>query len=221
MWRNIGAGFVVTACILTGCNKDSDNSAVPPPDPVLPQVMKPRPTAEQLNARVKLDLKYDPISLMVPPTWDLKSLDNGLVVLEGDTPTTRVSISIPPSRPILGEPNVPAAIKVKQLEAEAKADAARYPDLIKGDVVRDIPGARIIEHLTVSGPPPATNPADDSTRTLKWIFTVCVPTSNGFTAYELRFTGLTLKTYKADQDFLRTIMNSITLTAPTADALPR
>jgi hypothetical protein len=173
---------------------------------------------------MKLDLKYDPITMMVPPSWELKPLNDagGMVILEGDTPTDTVSISIPTANRIINAPNVPAEVQVKQLEAAAKADAAKYPDLIKGDVVRDIPGGRVIEDLSVVGPLPTTQSAtDDATRTMQWIFTVCVPADNGFTTYELRFHGLTLKNYKADQAFLRSIMNSITLTAPTTDALPK
>ena len=225
MWRTICAACALTACVLTGCNKDSDSSTAPPPNPTLPEAVKPHPTADQLKDRVKLDLKYDPISLMVPPTWELKPLEDGVVVLEGDTPTTTIGISIPPARAIISDRNVPAAIKVRQLEAEAKADAAMYPDLIKGGVARDIPGARVIEQLTLDGPmhttQPTTNPAADATQTMQWIFTVCVPSQSGFTAYELRFTGLTLKVYKADQEFLRTIMNSMALNAPAADVLPK
>ncbi len=228
MWRAICAGFVVTACVLNGCNKDSDNSTAPPPPtaPALPDTVKPRPTADQLNDRVKLDLKYDPISLTVPRSWELKSLDEGtVVVLEGDTPTDSVGITIAHARTISDTKMVPATMVIQQLETAAKADAAKYPDLIKGDVVRVITGGRVIEHLTLDHPTATTQsttePAADATQTMQWIFTVCVPAPGGFTAYDLRFSGITLKNYKADQDFLRGIMNTLTLTAPTTDALPK
>jgi hypothetical protein len=227
MWRSILTGLVMSACVLTGCDKDSDKSTAPAANPALPDAVKPRTSADKLKERVKLDLKFDPITIMVPPSWELKPLNDagGMVILEGDTPTDTVGISIPPGHAMVNEPNVPAAVQVKQLESAARADAAKYPDLIKGEVVHDIPGARVIEQLTLNGPKPATqattDPSTDATQTLQWIFTVCVPSTNGFTAYELRFTGLTLKAYKADQDFLRTIMNSMTLTAPTTDQLPK
>jgi hypothetical protein len=228
MWRAICAGFVVTACVLTGCNKDSDNSTAPPvPNaPALPDTVKPHSSAAELNNRYSLDLKYDPITLTVPRSWELKSMDEGMVVvLEGDTPTDTVSITIAHARPISDTKMVPASMEVQQLEAAAKAAAAKHPDLIKGDVVRVIPGGRVIEQLTLDHPTATTQsttePASDATQTMQWIFTVCVPAPNGFTAYDLRFNGITLKNYKADQDFLRGIMNTLTLTAPTADPLPK
>ncbi len=221
MWRTIFVFLLVSTCILNGCNKDPDSTAssTPPPDPVLPDAVKPRPTTQELTERTKLDLKYDPISLMVPPSWELKSLNEGtVVVLEGCTPTDTVGISIPGSHSI-------SAAQEKDLESLAKKDQALHPELMKSDVVRNIPGALIIEELSLDAPVPSTqnvvgtSPQPELVQTMQWVFTVCVPLGKGFTAYELRFTGLTQKVFAADQDFMRGIINSVALTPPSTDPL--
>jgi hypothetical protein len=227
MWRkNLCAAFIVTVSLLVGCNKQSDDTAAPVPDkPALPDGIKPRPTTQELQERVKLDLKYDPLSIMVPGSWEIKSIgDASMIIIEGYTPHDVVSISLPVVRVITDERNVPASVKIKRLEADALAGAAKHPDIIKGNLVRDIPGAHVIEQISVDPPVTAATQAAAGTgpeveQTMTWVVTVCVPSNPDYKAYELRFQGLTLKTYQQDGDFLRSIIDSISYDAPPPDSL--
>jgi hypothetical protein len=227
MWRTICAGLVIAGSLLVGCNKESEDiPATAPAQPVLPDAVAPHPTTEALlnGPWTPTSLQYDPFMLTLPQGWELKTLSEGAnVVLEGPTPTDTVGIRLAVQYPL-------DAIREKRLEADATADAALRPDLVKGDVVRDIPGARVIEQLTVDLPVQvpttqsisdthaATRPAMETIQTLHWIFTVCVPADKGYIAYELRFMGLTLSEYKQDQDFLRRIMNSLAYVPHAAEA---
>lgn len=221
MWRTFCAGLIVATGLVAGCDKNSDTSSntSPPSTPAAPDTASSH--AAQLTERIKLVLRYDPLSLMVPPSWQLKTLNDGaVVVIEGDTPTDTVAISLPAARTITSDSHIAASIKLKAMEDEARANAAKYPDLIKGDVVRDIPGAHIIENLTVDAPVAATQAANaEPIQSAHWIITVCVPSGRDYMAYELRFMGLTVKTYKADRDFLRSIVDSLSYTPPPPDML--
>jgi hypothetical protein len=233
MWRNTCAALIVTAVLLTGCNKESDDTATPavPDKPALPEGVKPRPTTQELQGRIKLDLKYDPLTMMVPSSWELKSMGDGsMIVVEGYTPHDMVGISLPVVRVISNERLVPASVKISRLEAEARAEAAKHPELVKGDVVRDITGAHVVEQITVDPPVPATTQetgaptgtgagTGETVQTMQWIITVCVPSGADFKAYELRFQGLTVKTYVEDHDFLRSIIDSISYNPPAPDSL--
>jgi hypothetical protein len=228
MRRNICAAFIVTACLLSGCGKDSDDSTTPtvPDKATLPDGVKPRPTTQELQDRVKLDLKYDPISIMVPSSWELKSMGDGsMIVLEGYTPHDKVSIRLPVVQIITNDRLVPASVKIKSLETQARADAAKHPDLVKGDVVRDIPGAHVIEDITLDAPVVASTQeiaagtATETVQPMHWVITVCVPSGADYKAYELRFQILNVKMYQQDGDFLRSIINSITYNPPPPDSL--
>jgi len=90
--------------------------------------------------------------------------------------------------------------------------------------VREITGGKVIERLIVD-PIIATTQAAATTepiQTLQWTFTLCVPNADGktFNAYDLRFLGMTLKQYTADQAFLRPIIDSLTYT-PSTSILPK
>jgi hypothetical protein len=56
---------------------------------------------------------------------------------------------------------------------------------------------------------------------MQWTFSVCIPATDGksFNVYDLRFLGMTLSQYKADQAFLRSILDSLTYTP--SDLFPK
>ena len=212
MWSRISAVAVLSVCLVAGCDKD--NSAAGPASPT-PDTGNVHPTTQQLltGPRSAKDLKFDPITLQIPLGWDVISYDQGsLVTLEGQTPTDVVKISIPLSRSITID-------QEKSLEQHAKQDYDLHPDLLDKAGIRDITGGKVIEHLVVDPIQPASQvptavATTEPIQTLQWMFTLCVPTADGkgFTAYDLRFMGMTLKQYKADQIFLRSVIDSLTYT---------
>jgi hypothetical protein len=218
-WR-ISAVAVLSACLVVGCNKGDDTTAGPvTPTPDTGVV---HPTTQQLltGPRSAKDLRYAPVTLQLPLGWDVVSYNQGsLVTLEGQTPTDVVKISIPVYRSITVDQEM-------SLESHAKRDFDLHPDLLPKVGVRDITGGKVIEHLIVDPAPPTTQiattgPTTEPIQTMQWMFTVCVPTADGkgYSAYDLRFLGMTLKQYKADQAFLRSIIDSLTY-APSKEPLP-
>ena len=80
---------------------------------------------------------------------------------------------------------------------------------------------KLLLETTVDAPVPAEtqDAASGPVQTMHWIVTVCVPSDPDMKAYELRFQGLTVKTYQQDGDFLHSIINSISYTPPPPDSL--
>jgi hypothetical protein len=202
----------LTVCIfllLAGCDKDSDSaSTLPPPEPPKPT----RPTTQQLvnGPRIALDLKFVPLVLQTPDSWQVKTYEDGLrVMIEGDSPADTVQISVPAYRDITPEQEA-------NLEAESARDFSQAADLLpkSGVTAKDLgakTSGKLIELFTINPPAVPDAGTTQPIQTVQWVFTICIPTTDGkhFTAYELRFLGLTLAQYKADQAFLRTIVDSV------------
>ena len=216
--------LLLSACLLAACDRESETSKHTLHRRIrhhrLTDILAvPRPTTQQLlNApRTPLELKFAPITLQVPPGWEVKSYNQGaLVTVEGSTPTDLIGISVPVSRSITAD-------QESALEAQAGRDLKQHPDLLSKLGVRDITGGKVIEHLVVD-PVISTLPAETTAatiQTMQWTFSVCIPTSSGkeYTVYDLKFLGMTLAQYKADQAFLRPIIESLTYT-PTSDLPP-
>jgi hypothetical protein len=215
----ISSVFLLSAILLAGCGKDDENN-VPPPatapsSAILSDILRKRPTTDSLlnGPRTPLPIKFAPFTLMVPPGWQLKTNSNTDVVaatIEGFTPTDDAVISIPSIVVISAE-------QEKSLESHAQQDFKKYPDLLAKPGIREIAGGKVIERL-IPDVQSATEPsATAPLQTMQWTFTVCIPSKSGkgFDAYELRFLGMTVKEYKADQAFLRAIVDSLTYTPDT------
>jgi hypothetical protein len=217
--HKISSVFLLSAILLLGCSKDDDNNSVPPataPSPVIvSDILRKRPTTESLKSgpRTPLPIKFAPFTLMVPPGWQLmtnNSTDVVAATVEGSTPTDEVVISIPSNAIITTE-------QEKSLESRAQQDFKKYPDLLEKPGIREITGGKVIERL-IPDVQSATEPsAAAPLQMMQWTFTVCIPAATGksFDAYELRFLGMTIKQYKADQAFLRVVIDSLTYTPDT------
>jgi len=212
-----------SACLLLGCDKNDDSTA-PPPQPPLPRadLNLYRPTTQQLlsGPRKALFLELAPITLQVPTGWTLKTGSDTLpFTVEGATPTDDVVIAVSAGHSI-------TAVQEKKLEAAASDDVRRQPDLMKQPDVRDITGGKLIEQLILDPPaamePNSATPTTEPIQTMQWIFTICIPADDGnsFTTYDLRFLGMTIKQYKADQAFLRSVIDSLRYT-PGTDTMPK
>jgi hypothetical protein len=219
MWRRISACVLSSVCLLSACDK-SDKDVSPPPtssEPVKVPVLKSHPSTAQLANRTNLEMKFVPLSLMVPEGWGMKSRDVGaapLVTLEGATPDDEVRIRIPSARTI-------DDAQETLLEANAADMQARHPELFNGQPVRDISGGKVIEQLVLRQLAPATEPIEgmpkpavalpsttQPVQTVQWTFTVCIPAGKSFTAYDLSL-GMTLDEYKKDSAFLRSILSTL------------
>jgi hypothetical protein len=224
VWSRVSRLLLLSACLLTACDKESDSSsAPPPPEPVAPAsdiFAGVHPTTQQLltGQRTALDVKFAPITLQVPPGWEVKSYEQAtLVTIEGSTPTDVIGISVPVLRTI-------SVDQEKALEAQAAQDMSRHPDLLHKLGVRQITGGTVIEHLIVDPIRTATQTIGDTTQpiqTMQWTFSVCIPAADGkeYTVYDLKFLGMTLSQYKLDEGFLRPIIDSLTYT-PSTDLPP-
>jgi hypothetical protein len=217
MWWKISA-IVLSGCLIAGCSNDDSSSSAPPTPP--PDNSAVHPTTQQLltGPRSALELKFVPATLQAPVGWEVKSFNEGLVAtVQGPTPTDFVSISLPASRVISTD-------QEKGLELKAKQDLDLHPELLPKLGVREITGGKVIEHLLVDPIQPTTQAAaaTEPIQTMQWTFTICIPTADGkgFTAYDLRFLGMTLNQYKTDQAFLRSIIDSLTYT-PSSDSLAK
>jgi hypothetical protein len=218
MWWKTSQCLMLSACLLAACDKESDSSSPAPETLTAPTdiLAVPHPTTQQLlNApRTALELKFAPVTLQVPPGWEVKSYNEGtLVTVEGSTPTDVIGISVPVSRTITADQEF-------ALEAQAAHDLKQHPDLLHKLGVREITGGKVIEHLIVDPPLPTAQPGQPATQpiqTMQWTFSVCIPTADGkeYTVYDLKFLGMTLAQYKADQAFLRPIIDSLTYTPST------
>jgi hypothetical protein len=225
MWRKISGCVLCSACFLSACDK-SDN-AVPPSagGPVTAVAIpkeQPRPTTQQLNTRAELDLKFAPFTLMVPDgLWKVKTVDPGAgepqQFLEGPTPSDpELMIHIPTLRSMTPDQEA-------RLELHATEAMKQHGDLLGPAVIRSIPGAKVIEQISVSETMPAIDPTRPATpaatqpsKTVYWVFTVCVPAGKFFNAYDLSM-GMTLKQFNADRGFVRSIMDTLKCTAPPAE----
>ena len=222
MWWKISGTVLAAFWVLGGCDK-SDNSSAPTTITAVPAPpLKPRPSTQQLESgpRMNLNLKFDPLSLMVPMGWEVKSYNLGdgpQIVLEGPTVSDETRFRLPAARSITADQEL-------LLEVKANESLTKHPELLGTSVVRDIGGAKVIEQLVIdqlqptaedlhSGNPAASQPIESAL----WTFTVCVPSGKSFTAYDLTV-GLTLKQYKADNKFVRSIMDTLKYEAAMPDA---
>jgi hypothetical protein len=217
-WR-ISASLVLSTCVLAGCNKDdATGPAVPPPSA---DSSTSHPTTQQLlnGPRTALELRLAPVTLQVPPGWEVKPVTDGPLILEGPTPTNDVSdLTVTASRTITIDQEA-------GLESHAQQDFKDHPDLLEKPGVRNFSGGKVIEHLVVDPILATSEPTaavSEPIQTLKWTFTVCIPSADGkeFNAWDLRFLGMTVKQYKTDQAFLRSIIDSLAY-APATDTLTK
>jgi hypothetical protein len=230
MWRKISACVLSSVCFLSACDKSDNSSTATPAKPVQVPKDVARLTSAQLTSRTSLELKYVPLSLMVPDGWGINSLEVGAegprVFLHGPTPTDLddVRVRVPTARTITDAQET-------LLEATATDTLAKHPELLGSSVVRDITGGKIIEQLVLRVLPPATEPIEgmpapavklasttQPTQTVQWTFTVVVPAGADFTAYALSV-GMPLDTYKADNAFLRSILETLKYN-PAAPSAP-
>jgi hypothetical protein len=221
MWWKIS--LAITIAFLAGCSKDDDNATGPEVQSQPSSTAADHPTTQQLltGPRTTLEVKFAPITLQVPPGWEVKSYSDGtLVTIEGQTPSDVVGISVPVYHAITND-------QEKSLENRAKQDFADHPDLLQQVGIRDLSGGKLIERLIVDPPLAPTQaaatglPTTEPVQTLQWTFSLCVPASDGksFNVYDLRFLGMTLKQYKTDQKFLRSVID--TLAYVPSDLFPK
>ena len=218
MFWKISAYVLLSTALISGCGKDDDHG-IPVANPpttqltVNPVLMRHTPEELKNGPRTALNVIFAPITLQVPPGWEVKTYGDSVHTIEGQTPDDVVGISIPISQQISSKDEA-------NMEAEAGKDFLAHPDLLQGAGVKDIAGGKLIERFTIENPTTqlAGAATTEPVQTVRWTFTICVPSSDGkeFTAYELRYLGLTLKQFNADHEFLRGIMNTLTyIPAPT------
>ena len=176
----------------------------------------PRPTTQELltGARTNTLLVPLPLKMQVPTSWKTKSLR--VMLLEGPTPTSDISIQLS-TRPSIRTEDF------DRLVAGAKKELQQSPDTVKKADVRPLPGSgngKLLERQMVGTPGPYTvydaqnNPHVSTQSIYKWTLTAFVPFENAYQVYELNFIGLTKEQYEKDKEFLNSIVSTLTLATP-------
>jgi hypothetical protein len=202
---------LAVVCGLAAC----DDAPVPPKNlPVADE--KPatapaptRPTTQDLitGPRKKLSLNVIPFNITVPESWEVKT-SGELVFLQGPAPAGDVQIQLA-KRPQLSKDEVESLLRA------AKKDADAHPEAKKLVELRTMPTFRILDRQSVSNPiavpmnGPDGKPTIVQTTPYQWTLMLILPRGSSFDAYELNFYDLTLEQFKADKDFLRMILDSL------------
>lgn len=198
------AGGMIAAC---------DDRPTPPPDVVARSERQAadeenaRPTTQQLleDPRKTIRLGSLPLSAKVPESWEIKALSDGAVIfLQGPTPYGEVQIQLA-QRPPTNAEKIELMVNAAKKEMTENADTIRMADLRNDGLVK------IFERQSI-GPAVSLQmvAAEDQPGPLfRWTITYFVPEAADFSAYELNFIALPLKQYKADEQFLRKIIDSV------------
>jgi hypothetical protein len=242
IWANLtAAGLLATATLFTGLACDDKNDL--PPEVIKAQreqqerqraaASRPAPTTQELLTGPKKHLRLVgmPLALDVPPSWDLKSLaDGALILVSGPATSAEISIQLTAQA---GQ--AVSVARLADIVARAKQEANAKPHPINRVELRDLGPAKVLEERMISNElvngklPPEVwgeqeikNENDPATPVIrvkailnphivKWRLTVYLPTSKDqVTPRSLNFMGLKLSEYEQDKQFLEQLMKTLT-----------
>jgi hypothetical protein len=197
--------------LASGCDDKRDAVPIIPPTATT-QAMPPatRPTTQELllAPRKKITLGSFPLTLEVPPTWKLNATGNW-VYLEGESPHGDVRIQLTPQGAPLKLDSVLA------MDKRARSKAASQPATLlvsplkpinpPAETVQKMEEREFIRDLPVVREGGKTELVDR----VDWAIYVFVPEAGGYNLDVLNFSGLSLKQYEEDKEFLEHIIRSL------------
>jgi hypothetical protein len=187
--------------------------------------MPARPTTQELlsGPRTSELLTPLPLRMQIPKSWGRPRVITSTTenILEGATPAGDISIS-KKVRPSITKTDF------DRLIAGAKKEMQQNPDTIKKADLRPLPNSsdgKLFERQSVGQPGPYTtydaqNIPHTSTQSIyKWTLMAFVPHADAYQVYELNFIGLTKEQFEKDQEFLNSIINTLSY-ATVGDSAP-
>jgi hypothetical protein len=209
-WFRCAVFLVGILCVPPGC--DDKRDAIPQvsdPPATTQSAAASRPTTQQLleatRKKQKIGGNLIQLTLDVPPTWHLTTV-GGSTWIEGEAPHGDVRIQIAPHGEIL------KAEAIAAMERSARSHAATQPESLEIVPRRDIGGMaakmerrEIIRNLAI----PRENGAIEHADRVDWTIDAFIPQDNAFHIVTLNFSGLSLKQYNDDKEFLEYIIRSL------------
>jgi hypothetical protein len=224
-------GLVVMALVMAGGVGGCDEKPDRPPamtQPTTParevRSAEPNaPTTRQLLSapRQRVVLTPLPLSVSVPPGWEVKQVPNTSVVfLQGPTPDgeeVHIQLARKETRWSDGGPTaISMDERVSLLAAGARKEQKDHPQTVKRVAVRNLGDAKVFEKQSISASTALTSVDDKGQPVVlppqyRWTITVFVPGEKEFRSYELNFLNLSVAEYQASHEFLQGILDTLQL----------
>ncbi len=200
----LAAGVIVWAT--AGCEDDSLPVRQPveessPADAPPPAAVRPSTQSILEAPRKRIPLKLLPFTIEAPESWAVQNHDTrteSVTMLEGPMINDEAHVTLGLRETMSGEilRNYINRLK-KENETLAKTGGSV--------TIREFGGIQLIDIRR----PPASPSGNDAEDSMEWRITLLYPSGIGHDQYELRFIGLTVESYKANQEWLTKMLDTL------------